>query len=288
MNIAIQALGDAGIIFCAAAGNDGSDNDNDTAQFPSDYNATNIISVAATNQNGELASFSNFGIASVDLAAPGVNIYSTVPDDSYAYGNGTSMATPHVTGAVALLASIDNNLNAMERKNIILDSTKYMDEYDGKLLTSGLLNLETMLATLTVNHAPTGVNDSASTIINTSVIIDVLANDRDINDDKLSIEENSITSFSNGGDASVSDNNTITYTPAQDFTGIETFTYIPTDSTAGGTPTTVTVTVTEVTSNSSGGGGGCTYNPNNKSFDLMFIVMMMMSLFYPLRRKYLS
>jgi len=287
MNTAIKSLGNAGIIFCTAAGNNGSDNDN-TPQFPASYNATNIISVAATDQNGELASFSNFGVASVDLSAPGVNIYSTVPDNLYAYEDGTSMATSHVTGAVALLASIDNDLNASERKNIILDSAKYIDEYNGKILTSGLLNLETMLATLTINHAPNGINDSASTTINTSIVIDVLANDRDINYDELSIKENSITSFSNGGDASLS-NNKITYTPAQDFTGIETFTYIPTDNTADGTPTTVTVSVNEITSttSSSGGGGGCTYNPDNKSFDLMFILMMI-SLFYPLKRKYLS
>jgi hypothetical protein len=142
-----------------------------------------------------------------------------------------------------------------------------------------------MLAALTINHAPTGVNDSASTTINTSKIIDVLANDIDINGDELSIKENSITSFSNGGDASVSDNNTITYTPAQDFTGIETFTYIPTDNTDDGTPTTVTVTVNEVTSNSSSG-GGCTYNPSNTKFDFMFIFMILLSLLYPLRHKY--
>jgi subtilisin family serine protease len=116
MNTAIQTLGAADIVFCAAAGNDGEDNDAILlSHYPSSYDASNIIAVAATNQNGELASFSNFGIDTVDLAAPGVNIYSTVPDNLYAYGNGTSMATPHVTGAVALLASIDNGLSASER-----------------------------------------------------------------------------------------------------------------------------------------------------------------------------
>lgn len=78
MNAAIQSLGDAGIVFCAAAGNDGIDNDV-APHFPSSYNASNIIAVAASDQDDQLATFSNFGATSVDLAAPGVNIRSTLP-----------------------------------------------------------------------------------------------------------------------------------------------------------------------------------------------------------------
>jgi len=87
MNAAIKALGDAGIIFCAAAGNGGADgkgDDNDILpQFPASYNAANIIAVAATDQNDALAVFSNYGATSVDVAAPGVNIFSTLPGDEY-------------------------------------------------------------------------------------------------------------------------------------------------------------------------------------------------------------
>lgn len=75
---AVTALRDAGIILCAAAGNDGTNNDN-TPGYPASYTVANIIAVAACAQTGALASFSNYGATSVDLAAPGVNIYSTKP-----------------------------------------------------------------------------------------------------------------------------------------------------------------------------------------------------------------
>ena len=78
MNDAIKELGNAGIIFCAAAGNDGVDNDADP-HYPSSYNADNIISVAASDHNDDLSGFSNYGATSVDLSAPGSAIYSTQP-----------------------------------------------------------------------------------------------------------------------------------------------------------------------------------------------------------------
>lgn len=75
---AIRSLGDAGIVLCAAAGNDGANNDS-TASYPSNYDVPNVISVAAISQTNQLASYSNFGATSVDIAAPGSNIYSTLP-----------------------------------------------------------------------------------------------------------------------------------------------------------------------------------------------------------------
>jgi len=101
---AIVALGDAGVVFCAAAGNFSLDNDA-TPTIPANYDCVNIIAVAATDQNDELAFFSDFGRRTVDLAAPGVDILSTLPGNQYASWMGTSMATPHVAGAVALLAA---------------------------------------------------------------------------------------------------------------------------------------------------------------------------------------
>ena len=101
---AIKSADTKGHLFVAAAGNDGSNN-NTTASYPANYDLPNVISVAATNNKDNLASFSNYGATKVDLAAPGVDIASTAPDNGYVYMSGTSMATPHVTGVAALIES---------------------------------------------------------------------------------------------------------------------------------------------------------------------------------------
>jgi subtilisin family serine protease len=88
--IAISTLNNAGILFVAASGNEGDDNDADP-HYPSGYDLPNVISVAAVDQNGNLANFSNYGQFSVDVAAPGVNILSTIPGNKYATFSGTSM-----------------------------------------------------------------------------------------------------------------------------------------------------------------------------------------------------
>ncbi len=100
----ILAAQDEDMLFVAAAGNDGSNNDL-FPFYPSGYEVPNVVAVAATTNTDERASFSNYGSASVDLGAPGVDILSTIPGNSYRFASGTSMATPHVSGAAALVLS---------------------------------------------------------------------------------------------------------------------------------------------------------------------------------------
>ncbi|MEZ4753170.1 MAG: S8 family serine peptidase [Bdellovibrionota bacterium] len=112
-----------GLIFVAAAGNDALDTDS-FPHYPSNYPNENIVSVAALNEEGHLASFSNYGWASVDIAAPGDNVLSTVLNHGYESLRGTSMATPHVSGALAVLLSKYPNLSAKQAVELLYDTAK--------------------------------------------------------------------------------------------------------------------------------------------------------------------
>jgi subtilisin family serine protease len=117
LHAAIDRARAAGIAFVAAAGNSAQDTDL-FPSYPSSYEVANVVSVAAINTDQTLASFSNYGAESVDIAAPGVGIFSTLPNGRYGYLSGTSMATPHVVGALALLFAVDPSLTleqAIER-----------------------------------------------------------------------------------------------------------------------------------------------------------------------------
>lgn len=118
---AIKLADAAGIPFIAAAGNESNNNDK-YPSYPASYQVDNVISVAASARNGRLANFSNFGKNSVDVAAPGVNIMSTIPGGGYAKYSGTSMATPHISGIVALAFSLNPNLTPLEVKSLLMTS----------------------------------------------------------------------------------------------------------------------------------------------------------------------
>ena len=141
---AIAAAGDAGIAVACAAGNDASDNDVQPS-YPASYDCSNIVSVAATNSSDSLASFSNWGSNSVDLAAPGVGILSTVPaaidPAGYESWDGTSMATPHVTGAIALMAAAYPDESMATRISTLLASVDPVGKLSGKMSSGGRLNL---------------------------------------------------------------------------------------------------------------------------------------------------
>lgn len=127
------------ILFVAAAGNNGSNNDT-TPHFPSSYNAPNVVAVAATDNRDALASFSNFGATSVHLGAPGVNVLSTTRNNTYSYFSGTSMATPHVSGAAALILST-SALNVAQLRSTILSSVDAIPSLAGNTSTGGRLNV---------------------------------------------------------------------------------------------------------------------------------------------------
>lgn len=154
---AINAGGDEGILFIAAAGNGGSDgvgdNNDVTVTYPSNYQCTNggtrgwdcVVAVAALTSSGAKASYSNYGATTVDLGAPGSGIYSTLPGKNGAstYGSysGTSMATPHVTGAAALYAASHAGASASQIKDAILAATVATASMSGRTVTGGRLNV---------------------------------------------------------------------------------------------------------------------------------------------------
>ncbi len=118
----IDASNKAGTIFIAAAGNDGSNNDEDLS-YPASFEVENIISVAAINNRGELADFSNYGKKTVHMGAPGVNIYSST-GGAYDSWSGTSMATPHVAGVAALVWAHEPTLTAVDLKQRLMQSSR--------------------------------------------------------------------------------------------------------------------------------------------------------------------
>ena len=129
----------SGILFVAAAGND--KNNNDAKPFyPASYDLDLVIAVAATDKQDKLASFSNYGSSTVDLGAPGVAIWSTLPRNGYGFRSGTSMATPHVTGVAALIYAQYPFLSPLEVKNKILSGVDPVSGLSRTTVTGGRLN----------------------------------------------------------------------------------------------------------------------------------------------------
>ena len=136
---AIAASGAANMLFIASAGNGNTDADANPS-YPAAYDVDSIISVAATDDDDARASFSNWGLTTVDLAAPGVSILSTTPANTYSSYSGTSMAAPHVAGAAALAWSIAPSASASDIKAAILDGADLVPSMAGITVTGGRLN----------------------------------------------------------------------------------------------------------------------------------------------------
>jgi subtilisin family serine protease len=137
---AIVAAKDKGLLFVAAAGNDAQNADS-SPHFPAGYQVENVIAVAATTNQDTLASFSTYGKRTVHIAAPGFNILSSVPHGGYDTFSGTSMATPHVTGAAALLWGTDPSMTFAQVKDRLLRSRDFVPSLARKVASSGRLNV---------------------------------------------------------------------------------------------------------------------------------------------------
>ena len=142
---AIERAGAADILFVAAAGNNGANSDT-SPSYPAAYDSANIISVANITSTGALSGSSNYGATTVDLGAPGTGVWSTVPgrfkfQSKYASYSGTSMAAPHVSGAVALYASLNPAATAAQIKAAILAAAKPTTSLAGKTVTGGRLDV---------------------------------------------------------------------------------------------------------------------------------------------------
>jgi subtilisin family serine protease/subtilisin-like proprotein convertase family protein len=141
---AITSSEEANILFVAAAGNDAYDNDAQSS-YPSGYPHDSVLAVASTTRTDSMSSFSQWGLTTVDLGAPGSDILSTVPGGGYASYSGTSMATPHVTGAAALAWSVNPELSAIEMKALLMSSGDDNAALAGKTVSGKRLNVNNAL-----------------------------------------------------------------------------------------------------------------------------------------------
>jgi subtilisin family serine protease len=161
LNNAIGNGGRAGNLFVGAAGNSSSNNDS-TSNFPSNYSTTSalgweaVVAVASITSSGALSSFSSYGSQTVDLGAPGSSINSTVAGGGYASYSGTSMATPHVMGALALLASAFPQATPQQLQKALYDGTAATTSLSGKTVTGGRLDVNRSLQLLSATFGDGG------------------------------------------------------------------------------------------------------------------------------------
>jgi subtilisin family serine protease len=149
---AIRAANERGILFIAAAGNDSNNNDN-SPSYPATYDVPNVISVAASDNKDQMAYFSNSGVRTVHVAAPGVDIYSAVLGGRYQKMSGTSMATPHVAGVAALVKSALPDATAAQIRARILNGVDRSSYWATRVQSGGRVNAMNSLEVDTIPPA---------------------------------------------------------------------------------------------------------------------------------------
>ncbi len=159
-----DAISQSNRLFVTAAGNDYVNNDYQP-HYPSSYECGNIISVASTDENNQLSDFSNYGSVSVDIAAPGSNIYSTLPNNSYGTMSGTSMATPYVTGAAALILAKNPSLSTAEIIERVLYNSDRISGLSGKVSTCAELNVYHGLSPVSYTPVESVLIDKEQTVM---------------------------------------------------------------------------------------------------------------------------
>ena len=231
---AIDNLRSVGIATIAASGNDGY---KDSMGAPACISSA--ISVGATDDGDNVASFSN--VASfLDVYAPGVSITSSVPGTGTSTWNGTSMATPHVTGAWAILkeaaptATVDDILAALQNTGTLVDDNRF----GGTVQDIPRINVDLALDSF-APVAPVASDDAGPTPLNTPVTFDVLANDSDPLNGSLTITD--VGAPAHGTAVTVT--NTIVYTPTNNYSGVDSFTYTVANGVGGEDTGTVIVIV---------------------------------------------
>lgn len=142
-----QAIRESSMLFIAAAGNTGNNNDVSPV-YPASYDLDNIISVTFINAHGQLSSLSNYGASSVDIAAPGYDILSTTVGDTYGVMSGSSMAVPHVSGIAAMIYASGDSLYPSNVKKLLLSHITPLSSLEGKLIYAGIPNVNNIISSL--------------------------------------------------------------------------------------------------------------------------------------------
>jgi len=162
----LETLNAAGHVVVTAAGNKGRNVDDPqfSRVIPCNKETPNVICVASVTEQDTLSTFSNWGPTSVDIAAPGSDILSTNNDGStYRFDSGTSMAAPHVAGAIGLLLSNFNSLTAMEARQLVLDTAVPKAYLQGLITTGGVMDVSAMV-TAAINMVPTPAPATAAPV----------------------------------------------------------------------------------------------------------------------------